>query len=57
MHAEKYNIIHFNPLNYLDILSHNKQLHAGPFQVLKNFLNPFKVTQFWISLGKLFHIF
>ncbi len=49
--------IHFNTPNYLDIRSHNKQLHLGPFQVLINVLNAFKVIQFWISVGKLFHMF
>ncbi len=31
--------IHFNTPDYLDIQSHNKQLHLGPFQVLINVLN------------------
>ncbi len=49
--------VHFNTSNYLDIRSHNQQLHLWSFQVLINFLNSFKVTQFWISVSKLFHIF
>ncbi len=49
--------IHFNTPNYLDIRSHNKQLHLGPFQLLINFLNSFKETQFWMSVGKRLHIF
>ncbi len=57
MHADKYKINILNTPNYLDIRSHNKQLHLGPFQVLINFLNSFMVTQFWMSVGKLFHSF
>ncbi len=50
------NIKYTNTPNYLDIRSHTKRLHLGPFQVLINVLDSFKVTQFWISVGKLFHI-
>ncbi len=49
--------IHFNTPNYLDVPSHNKQLYLGSFQVLINVLNAFKVIKFWISVGKLFHMF
>ncbi len=49
--------IHFNTPNYFHIQSHNKQLYLGPFQDLINFFNFFMVTQFWMSVGKLFHIF
>ncbi len=57
MHADKYKICILNTPNYIDIRSQSKQLHLGPFQVLINFFNSFKVTQFWMSVGKLFHIF
>ncbi len=49
--------IHLNIPNYLGNRLHNKQLYVGPFQVLINFLNSFKVTQLWMSVGKLFQYF
>ncbi len=43
--------IYFNTPIYLDIRSHNKQLHLGPFQVLINILNSFEEIQFCMSVG------